>query len=296
MTEVRIPATSANLGVLFDKGGVALDAFENIIIIEESDEFSMQVSGLGLGEVPDNKDNLVNKAIEFFYNETGRAMPVFSISTINGIPLSRGLGSSAACIAGGIYAANAYEGDILDKTEIIHMSAELEGHGDNVCAAVTGGFSVYSKQGISNIADGKGIGFILYIPEQKLSTKISRGILPEDYDEKTISEAKILEYSMVNALTDRDYEKAAALMELDVLHQPYRKRLIPYWNEVYSSAKKSGVWGTALSGAGPTMISMCPAGDIKKIINELQFNIDKGFNLNIIGCEVNSRGIWGKQI
>jgi len=295
MTEVRIPATSANLGVLFDKGGVALDAFENIIRIEEAKEFSLNISGLGADHIPMNRENLINKAIEYFYNETGRPMPVFSISTTNGIPISRGLGSSAACIAGGIFAASMYEGETLSKTEIINMATALEGHGDNVCAAVSGGFSIYKTDGILTMPSGIDLGFILYIPEETLSTKKSRGILPSEYDYKTRKRADNLEHSMMKALYDMDYEKAGSLMELDVIHQPYRKQLIPYWEEVMLFSKKAGVWGTALSGAGPSMISMCPINHIDKIIKELKMSVDKRFNLNIIGCEINTRGAWGKQ-
>lgn len=296
MTEVRIPATSANLGVLFDKGGVALDAFENIIKIEEADEFSLDVSGLETGHIPRNKENLINKAIEYFYNETGRTMPVFSILTTNGIPISRGLGSSAACISGGIFAANLFEEEILNKKEIIMMAAGLEGHGDNVCAAVSGGFSIYKTDGILTIPSSTDLGFILYLPKETLSTKKSRGILPSEYDYKTRKMADNLEHSMMKALYDMDYEKAGSLMELDVIHQPYRKQLIPYWEEVMLFSKKAGVWGTALSGAGPAMISMCPANHIDKIIKELKMSVDKRFNLNIIGCEINTRGIRGKRI
>ena len=112
------------------------------------------------------------------------------------------------------------------------------------------------------IPNRSGVGFILFIPETTLNTKKSRGILPRNYDIKTTARAKKLEESMINALYDMDYEKAGSLMELDVIHQPYRKELLPYWDDVVSVAKSAGVWGTALSGAGPSMISMCSLSDI----------------------------------
>jgi len=290
MIRIKIPATTANLGVLFDKGGAALDVFSNVIEIEESDWFSIRVSGGGSEDIPTDKNNLVYRAIEFYYQQTGMQKPGLSISTYNEIPLSRGLGSSAACIAGGIFAANELAGVILSEKDIIIMAAEMEGHGDNVCAAVAGGFTVFNKNGYEKIPYGD-VGFILYIPETTLSTKKSRGILPDSYDAATFLKAKELEKAMLRALHDNDFEKAGALMEQDVIHQPYRSRLLPYWDEVIDSARESGAWGTALSGAGPTMISMCSKEKTDIIIENVKSLIDKRYKLNIIGCEVNPDGI-----
>lgn len=290
MIRITIPATTANLGVLFDKGGAALDVFSNVIEIEESDWFSIRVSGGDSGVIPKDKSNLVYRAVEFYYQQTGKQKPGLSISTYNEIPMSRGLGSSAACIAGGIFAANELEGGILSEKEIIMMAAEMEGHGDNVCAAVSGGITVFNKDGYESIPDGD-VGFILYIPETTLSTKESRAILPDSYAAATFLKARELEKAMLEALHEADYEKAGALMELDVIHQPYRSKLLPYWEEVIKAAGASGAWGTALSGAGPTMISMCSKEKMDIIIENVKSLVDKHYKLNIIGCEINPDGI-----
>lgn len=291
MVKIRIPATSANLGVLFDKGGVALTAFENTITLNKSDIFKISSTGLGTGKLPQNKNNLIYKAIEYFYRQSGIEIPVFSIETNNCIPLSRGLGSSAACIAGGIFAANCFEKSILGEKEIIMMAAELEGHGDNVCAAVTGGFSLFNKNDFRKIQSDPGPGFILYIPNESLSTKKSREVLPSQYDKATLIRAKELEEAMVKALDENDYEKAGSLMSLDVIHQPYRKKMIPFWDDINDTAKKAGVWGTALSGAGSSMISMCSMAETENIIEYMKNHVDKKFNLNIMGCETDHKGI-----
>lgn len=291
MIRISIPATSANLGVLFDKGGVALKAFKNTLSIEEADNFNFSLSGLGADILPQNKSNLIYKAIEYFYNLTGLSMPVFSIVSYNGIPISRGLGSSGACIAGGIYAANRHEKNLLTEKEIILMAAEMEGHGDNVCAAVSGGFSLFDNNGFRKIKSDSGPGFILYIPKTTLSTKKSREILPGQYDRDTVFLAAELKEAMIKALDENDYEKAGSLMIKDVIHQPYRKKLIPYWDNVIGTAREAGVWGTALSGAGPAMISMCSKDNIEKTADYIKIHIDKKFNLNIIGCEMEPHGI-----
>ena len=80
-------------------------------------------------------------------------------------------------------------------------------------------------------------------------------------------------------------------MELDVIHQPYRSKLLPFWNDVLSAAKEAGAWGTALSGAGPSMISMCSRIGMDAIIEKIKFSIDKRYKLTIIGCEININGI-----
>ncbi len=80
-------------------------------------------------------------------------------------------------------------------------------------------------------------------------------------------------------------------MELDVIHQPYRKKLLPYWDDIISYSKSAGAWGTTLSGAGPTMISICSLIDMENIIKNLRLSIDKQYKLNIIGCEIDHQGI-----
>ena len=90
---------------------------------------------------------------------------------------------------------------------------------------------------------------------------------------------------------NKDYEKAGSLMALDVIHQPYRKNLLPYWDAVVAEAKSAGVWGTALSGAGPTMISMCSLKGMKKLVDILRLSVAKLYKLNIIGCEIDQQGI-----
>ncbi|MDX1359123.1 MAG: hypothetical protein R3232_09855, partial [Clostridia bacterium] len=133
----------------------------------------------------------------------------------------------------------------------------------------------------------------LYIPKTTLNTKESRGILPSSYDSMIIRKAAELEQSMVRALIEKDYEKAGSLMELDVIHQPYRKKLIPYWDDVMNLSKAAGVWGTALSGAGPAMISMCRLDEVSEIIRKIKKRIDMGYDLSIIGCGVNTQGARG---
>lgn len=289
--KLKIPCTSANLGVLFDKGGVALDAFFNEIDIMESDKTVTSIEGLGADILPIGASNLICRAIDMYFNETNQQKPQYSLKMTNNIPLSRGLGSSAACIAGGMYAANLLVGSKLSDNEIIHMAARMEGHGDNVCPAVRGGFTIYKEDQIIDAGFTDEISFILFIPKTELNTKFSRGVLPDNYPDAIIEHAKNLEWQMTTALLKKDYEKAGYIMEQDVIHQPYRKEFLPYWNDVLKGAAEAGVYGTALSGAGPTMISMCSSGQCETILNKVRNAIDIKFGLSIMRCEICKNGL-----
>jgi homoserine kinase len=289
--KIKIPCTSANLGVLFDKGGVALDAFFNEITIEKSSATKISIEGLGAATLPRDKSNLVCTAISRYYQSIGRTEPFYNIHMKNSIPLSRGLGSSAACIAGGLFAANILEGNPLTTEELIHMAAEMEGHGDNVCPAILGGITLYEKDLIRSFKNTDDLSFIVYIPQSELSTKKSRAVLPKTYPVEIIEKAAFLESEMIKAFEQKDYKKAGSLMKQDVIHQPYRKILVPFWDDVIKAAENAGVYGTALSGAGPAMISFCSTSEKQTILKKISNAIDINHGLNIIGCEICEKGI-----
>ncbi|MBN2558620.1 MAG: hypothetical protein JXB33_07710, partial [Clostridia bacterium] len=155
-----------------------------------------------------------------------------------------------------------------------------------------GGIVLFEGDGFERIPENGAAGFILFIPGSTLSTQKSRGVLPSGYDGNTLETARRLERGMIKALRECDYEKAGALMQKDVLHQPYRKSLVPYWDDVIAASAAAGSWGTALSGAGPAMISICPREAVDVIVRRIKMSIDKKHGLNIIGCGVNGRGIY----
>jgi homoserine kinase len=287
---IKAPATSANLGVLFDKGGAALTIFRNTIEVGESDRFQLVVEGEGREELPGDENNLVFRAIDHFYMSVGRRPKKMKIMTHNRIPLSRGLGSSAACIAGGMTAANIMEGELLSEAEIIHMASAFEGHGDNICACVKGGVCIYENGRCLGIP-GVDAGFIIYVPAFHLETRKSRAALPETYAPGTMEKAAALEKEMIVALSAGDLEKAGMLMEKDVLHQPYRKKMRPFWDDVSRAARNAGAYGTALSGAGPSMISLCPRERLGEISAKIRSSIDKKHDLSIMLSEIDENGI-----
>ena len=143
---VRVPATSANLGPGFDALGLAL-ALHNEVILEPAADVSVSVEGEGRGRLDASAKNLVARAVVLAHEVAGRPFTGARLRCVNRIPLSRGLGSSAAAWVGGLLAANALMGEPLDREALLTAAARAEGHPDNVAAALLGGLTVSCADG-----------------------------------------------------------------------------------------------------------------------------------------------------
>ncbi|MGQ0604377.1 MAG: homoserine kinase, partial [Anaerolineales bacterium] len=179
---------------------------------------------------------------------------------INGIPVGSGMGSSSAAIVGGIAAANALVDGRLTREELLRMATEIEGHPDNVGAAIFGGLTLTSA------ADGEllvkallipPMKVVLALPDYKLSTVQARNALPKDVPLKDAVFNIGRALFTVQALTSGDFELLRWAM-YDRLHQPYRKKLIPGFDAVMAEARKAGAAAVALSGAGPSLVAFGP--------------------------------------
>jgi homoserine kinase len=259
MIKLKIPATSANLGPGFDSIGMALRAY-NYMEVEETDAPLVILSKDPL--VPKDKSNLIYKSIEDFYNITGKGtVPNIKITQRDEIPMARGLGSSAACVVGGLFAANYLSGADLPKSELISIAAMIEKHPDNSTPAIVGGITV-------GVMDGNNLSYIkidsskcrdlkiaVMTPEFHLKTEYARSVLPKSYSVKdavfNLSRAALL----VAAIYSGDYKKLKIATQ-DMLHQPYRLSMINNAKEIFEAADANGALATFLSGSGPTLISL----------------------------------------
>lgn len=253
MLEVRVPATSANMGPGFDCLGIALDMYNYFYV----DEIKSGLELKGFEECYSNENNLIYLSMKRCFEKTGYKPSGIKIEFKGSIPESRGLGSSASCIVGGVMAANALSGDVLSRDEILEIASEIEGHPDNVAPALFGGMviSIKDKGNIyyDRIKLSKVLKFCAVIPDFKLSTKEARAVLPQNisYSDGVFNVGRAC--LMVAALANgkKDVIKLACQ---DRLHQPYRGKLIPDFDEVIDKAYSFGALGVFLSGAGPTIM------------------------------------------
>jgi len=292
---IRIPATSANLGPGFDALGLALDLW-NETTITPAKEFSVQVTGEGADKLASGKSNLVVRAAQRLAERAGKSLPPFHAECVNAIPLSSGMGSSSAAILTGLLAGNALLEKRFAMEEILNLACEMEGHPDNVAAALMGGLVV------STVHEGKVLAhkivradrdpplhITIVLPDFYLSTKQARAALPKKISMKNAVHNISRTALVVEAFRTGDLDLLGKAMT-DKLHQPYRLKLIPGAGQAMRAAKEAGASAVALSGAGPSLIafsSKAEAGIGESVRRAFEA---AGLEARIFHLEVSSRG------
>ncbi len=265
MVYVRVPATSANMGAGFDTLGIALNLYSRLEV-EETDGGLEIITVKNAGNVQNDKSNLVYRAMDCIFRETGYTPRGIKIKQDSDIPMTRGLGSSSACIVGGMLAANVLSGRKLSYREIMNLAAIMEGHPDNAGPAMYGGFCVSLMEGnetyVKSIKLPERLSFAVMIPDFFVATKKSRGALPETVGLRDAA-FNIARASMLQAaLTSGDYDLLRLGVE-DRLHQPYRKSYVDGFDEIFEHTYELGSKATYLSGSGPTIMAMLTDGTEK---------------------------------
>jgi homoserine kinase len=256
---VRVPASSANLGAGFDAMALALRLYLTCTMRETGKGLSVRVTGEERGGIAVDETNLVWRAFLRLCGERGPGGVELEIA--NDIPLSRGLGSSAAAIVAGLALANEWAQLGKTREELVQVATEIEGHPDNVAAATWGGFvvSCQSEDGWVVSAKqkwGQGVQVVVVIPEFELATAAARAALPAQVSRRdavfNVQRAALL----VAALAEGKADFIGEAMR-DRLHQPYRAPLIPGLKEILELRGVPGLLGVALSGAGPSVLAFC---------------------------------------
>jgi len=257
---VRVPATSANLGPGFDSFALALPIVAEFEL-RAARTWSVSVEGPADG-VPAGEDNLFVVAARAAAKAIGTALPAQHVTQRSAIPLGRGLGSSAAAIVGGAAAANALLGEPLGRRALLRVAAEVEGHADNVAAALYGAFTValphHDGPLAVRFAFPAAWRICLLVPSSPLATEQARGVLPPQVSR---SDA-VFNLAHASALVAAVLKADGALLRVamqDRLHQPARLRLVPALDDIVRAACDAGAFGAALSGAGPTVLAVAPA-------------------------------------
>ena len=259
MIHIQIPATSANMGPGFDSIGVAVQLYNHIWVEEQESGLTIEVKRKQEIEIPTDETNLIYQTMQFFYEKKGLKMPGVHLIQEDEIPMVRGLGSSAACIVGGLLAANELAGRPCDREELAQMAASMEGHPDNSNPALFGGMVVGAqteeKMGYVRLELPEDLIFAVMVPDFPVSTSASRSVLPESYTRKDVvfnaSRAALLVASVMTG----KYENFDMAMQ-DRIHQPYRAKLIDGMEDIFEHAKAFGAVATYLSGAGSTLMAM----------------------------------------
>ena len=255
---VRAPASSANLGPGFDALGIALDLWNTIEVESGGHEIVVEYEGTGATGM-DGQENYSLRAMRLLADEHGRALPPFRLTASIEVPVARGLGSSAAAIVTGMVAANRLLELGLDDDAIFRASARMEGHGDNVGAALYGG-AILSVPGLGRAirlgnAAELGLVAVVFIPEEHGATWVARAELPQHV---TLADAAFnvgAASGIVAGMLTGDLDAIAAGMH-DRLHEPPRSRLYPHLMPMAEAARAAGAIGACLSGAGPAVLAL----------------------------------------
>ncbi|MDW8328091.1 MAG: homoserine kinase [Anaerolineales bacterium] len=257
---VTVPASTANLGAGFDCLALALGLRNTVELYETKQGLEIDVEGEGAERVAADTTNLTYRAAQAVFEKTGYRPPGLRLHAVNGIPVGSGLGSSSAAIVGGLAAANALVGGRLSRQELLRLATEIEGHPDNVAAAIFGGLTLVSASGEELLVKSLPVPplkVVIALPDLRLSTAQARAALPQHVPlEDAVFNIGHAVFT-VQALTAGDFELLRRAMN-DRLHQPYRKRLIPGYDAVAAEARKAGAVAVALSGAGPSLVAFAP--------------------------------------
>lgn len=253
--KIRVPATSANLGAGFDVFGIALGAPADIIDVEKSEKTEIEIKGTGREHIPtDPRKNTAG----IVANALGKNV---KITIHRSIPLSSGLGSSAAPAAGVAVAMNMMFDLGLSREELVRLAAQGEQaasgvqHADNVAPAIFGGFTIVHKNKVISLMP-ENIGIVAVHPEIIVSTRTARALLPKKLWLGDVSFNTASAASMVVGMMKNDIKLIGASMESRGIEQ-VRSRLIRGYPQVRKSALDAGASGVTISGSGPTMIAVC---------------------------------------
>lgn len=282
---ISVPATSANLGPGFDALGIALNLANTceFKISEDVKKFEKNV-----------KENLIYSSYKYVFDFYKEEVIPIDIDLCTNIPLSRGLGSSAACIVMGVFMAFSVMKRDFDKAEILKIATAIEGHPDNVSPAIYGGANVSILNGdvfVERFEISEKFKFLAIIPEFELSTKDAREALPKNYTKEdvvfNISRVSMLILSLISG--DEDNLKAS--LE-DKIHEPYRYKLIPEIEEIEKIIKESNAIGHYLSGTGSTIMLILNSND-ETTESEIRKKLERLSNsYSVMPLEIDKRGAF----
>lgn len=268
---VIVPASTANMGPGFDSIGLALD-LQLTIHVSRAEEWHVEYRDDNYSHLSGAAENLIVEAAMYAASKIGRTLPPAKLVVETDIPLGRGLGSSAAAIAGGIEICARLLGIDMPMKEKVAIGTEMEGHPDNISASLMGGLTISYAEGedleVVHIPEAA-VGVVLMVPPNEFLTSESRGLLPEKLAYETAVRSSAAGNVLSAALVRGDWQMAGRMMEKDAFHEPFRKSRFPDFDKIRLACREAGAYGSAISGAGPSLFIVAPEGREQEICSAL---------------------------
>ena len=262
---VDVPATTANLGPGFDCLGAALDLnnrFAMRRIEGVGERFELIIEGSEGSHLRGGPENLVYRAAQRVWKAAGLEPVALEARVRLAVPPARGLGSSATAIVAGLMGANALVGEPLSKEKLLELAIDIEGHPDNVVPSLLGGLCMTAKAAsqrwrVVRCEWTSTVKAVVAIPSIRLSTSEARRAMPKAVP---VSDAVVNLGALTLLLQGLRTGSGDLISDgmHDRLHEPYRWRLIKGGDQVKQAAMDAGAWGCAISGAGPSVLALCP--------------------------------------
>ncbi len=260
---VVVPATTANLGPGFDSVGIALSEYMTVEV-RSSNEWNVIYRESIFQDLATDQTNLIIQTMMNVAQRYQRQMNPQQLLISSSIPLGKGFGSSASAIAAGIVIADELLSLQLSDEQKVLLGCLYEGHADNVSAALLGGIVV-------NYFDGKtvdylhvteaDVAFVALIPPKILKTTESRGLLPAILPHKEAVRSSTANGLLTAALIQNNWQLVGKMMEKDLLHERFRKTILPYFDDIRRVSKRIDAYGMSISGAGPSLMIAVKRGE-----------------------------------
>jgi homoserine kinase len=270
---VRASASTSNLGPGFDCLGVALSLYNQVTV-------NSGTAGGG--------NRMVRDAAREFFAVANCKPFDFSCDILGNVPIGRGLGSSVTVRLGVLHALNEIARTNFSRDELFKLCAELEGHPDNAAPASFGGFTIARGTDVQHFNVSPRLRFILLIPSFEISTIEARRLLPADILRTNAARNTANVAAIAAAFATRDYKRLRGCF-VDYLHQPFRKKLVPFLDRVITAAERSGALGAFLSGSGSAICALA-LDDSKKIAAAMQ-RASRLFHTQTIITRADNRGV-----
>jgi homoserine kinase len=291
-----VPATSANLGCAFDCGGLALKLYLNTFFAPaRSGSLILEYHGQTPDRFPVNDSNLILHALRFAAAQLDAPAPEGHVKVESDIPISVGLGSSAAAVVAGLLLGARYAGQDVDPRLILRWAEQIEGHVDNAAAAYFGGLVFALCNNVEHVQTlrtdfPESIRLVLVSPSVTVPTHEAREVLPRTYERGDVLHTLQRTALLAATCFSGNFDLFPDLFQ-DKLHQPYREKLVP-GIERCLKLRRDGLLGTAISGSGSSVIAFATRNE-QEIGEALQeIFAEEGLRAEVRVTSADNQGAW----